>query len=71
MTADGNLSAWGQWQLDYRIVDLRAFVIVAYLHAGGYLGALAGLVLAIVYVRKRLARNRSAAPGAAADRPRA
>ncbi|MGC4007136.1 MAG: hypothetical protein QM811_30015 [Pirellulales bacterium] len=36
------------------LTDLPAFVIVAYLHAAGYLGALIGLILAIWYVKRRL-----------------
>ncbi len=42
------------------IEDPRGFVIVAYLHAGGYLGALLGLVLAIIYLRRSLVHNRQA-----------
>ncbi|HWY86370.1 MAG TPA: hypothetical protein VNX28_06585, partial [Gemmataceae bacterium] len=61
MTGDGNLGAWSNWREELGIEDLRAFAIVAYIHAAGYLGALAGLVLAIVYVRRCLARSRSAA----------
>jgi hypothetical protein len=71
LTRDGSLGAWSQWKHEFRIEDLRAFVIVAYIHAAGYLGALAGLVLAIVYVRRRLARSQSTAEfGAVANRPR-
>jgi hypothetical protein len=55
MTRDGDLSGWREAQEILAIDDLRAFVIVAYLHGAGYIGALVGLVLAIVYVRKSLA----------------
>jgi hypothetical protein len=61
--AGGDLSGWGEWQRTLELADLPAFVVVAHLHAGGYLGALAGLVLAVVYVRRSLSRSRqSAAP---------
>jgi hypothetical protein len=58
----GGLSGWYEWQQVLGIEDLRAFAIVAHLHAAGYLGALAGLILAVVYVRRCVARTRSAAP---------
>jgi hypothetical protein len=48
----GDLSGWAAWQKGLDLHDLPAFVIVANLHAGGYLGALAGVVSAIVYVRR-------------------
>jgi hypothetical protein len=48
----GDLAEWGEWQQFLELEDLRGFVIVAYLHAAGYLGALAGLILAIAYVRR-------------------
>ena len=53
------LDTWrdAQWALD--LEDLRSFVIVAYLHAAGYLGSLVGLVLAIWYVRNVIRRSRS------------
>jgi hypothetical protein len=63
MTGDGNLGAWYYWRQELGIEDLRAFIIVAYLHAAGYMGALVGLGLAIVYVRRCLARSHKAAPG--------
>ncbi len=52
-----DLAAWADWQRYLGIKDLAAFVTVGYLHAGGYLGAFAGLILAIVFVRRTLARN--------------
>jgi hypothetical protein len=67
VTRDGDLSGWDGWRQRLGLGDLRAFVIVAYLHGGSYLGALVGLVLAIVYVRRRLARQRRAAAGRAAS----
>jgi hypothetical protein len=53
-TRRSDLSSWSDLQRALEIKDLRAFVIVAYLHAAGYLGALFGLVLAVVYVRRCL-----------------
>jgi hypothetical protein len=70
MTRDGNLGGWHHWRQELGIEDLRAFVIVAYLHAAGYLGALVGLVLSIVYVRRCLARSHKAEPVATATRLR-
>ena len=58
-TSDGDFSGWSEVQQALAIKDLRAFVIVSFLHNAGYLGALVGLVLAIVYVRRYLARSRS------------
>jgi hypothetical protein len=67
VTRDGDFGAWEQWRNALGVEDLRAFVIVAYLHIGGYLGSLVGLVLAIVSVRKCLARWRREAAGAGAN----
>jgi len=61
VTRVSDLREWSEAQQALGIQDLRAFVIVAYLHFAGYLGALAGLILAIVYVRRCLARSRNAA----------
>jgi hypothetical protein len=58
MTAEGNLGASRPWSQALGIEDLRAFLIVAYLHNGGYIGAVAGLVLAIIYVRRCLTQCR-------------
>jgi hypothetical protein len=58
VTQSGDLGAWDHWRRSLELEDLRAFVIVAYLHAAGYLGALTGLVLAIAWVRRSLARSR-------------
>lgn len=51
---NGDLSAWSDWQEVLELEDLSGFVVVAHLHAGGYIGALVGLVLAVVYVRRAL-----------------
>ena len=54
----GDLSDWAEWQRLLTLRDVPAFVIVAYLHAAGYLGGLLGLAFAIVYVRRALSRQR-------------
>ncbi len=59
LTGRGDLSAWADWQRTLGLEDLPGFVVVAFLHAGGYIGALVGLVWAFVIVRRRLARFRS------------
>jgi hypothetical protein len=56
--ARGDLSDWKNWERSLDLQDLPAFVVVARLHAGGYLGALAGVVLAILYVRRQRTRTR-------------
>jgi hypothetical protein len=56
--SDG-LGNWRDAEKVLNLEDTRAFVVVAYLHGAGYLGALAGAALAIWYVRKALARARS------------
>lgn len=47
-----DLTPWQDWQTYFRLQDLRAFVIVAYLHRASYLGAVLGLLCAGVYVKK-------------------
>jgi len=49
-----DLSGWMHWQLELHLTDLRSFIIVAYLHAASYLGALCGVIGAVIYVRLRL-----------------
>src|SRR5262245_3154651 len=56
VTLSGDLSAWAGWQERLGLRDLRAFVIVAYLHVASYLGAVLGLACAVVSVRRSLAR---------------
>jgi hypothetical protein len=45
-------SAWEGLTSTLGILDLPRFVRVAYLHNAGYLGGLAGLVAAIIYLRR-------------------
>lgn len=57
---------WAQWRLDeagvawwagamrgFDVVDVQAFATVGYIHNGSYLGALVGLIWAVVWVRGR------------------
>jgi hypothetical protein len=48
----GDLSAWRGVQQNLQVVDVRGFVIVAFLHWAGYIGGLIGLIAAILYVRR-------------------
>ena len=45
-------SAWEDLAASLGIRDLPSFVRVAYIHNGSYLGALVGLVAAIIYLRR-------------------
>lgn len=60
VTNTTDLSQWRDLKLSLDIHDVRGFIIVDYIHAGGYLGALAGLILAILYVRRMKRRLESA-----------
>ncbi len=51
-TRYADLSIWSEIQQGLDLQDLRAFIIVSYLHTAGYVGALLGLILAIIYVRR-------------------
>ncbi|AWM38450.1 hypothetical protein C1280_16610 [Gemmata obscuriglobus] len=64
-TWDGDLRGWQHWRTEIGIEDLRGFAIVAQLHAGGYLGALAGAICAFIDVRRHRARaeGKGSAPG--------
>lgn len=53
VTRQSDLSSWSEFQRLLELNDLPGFVIVAYLHAAGYIGALVGLLLAIWYIRYR------------------
>jgi hypothetical protein len=55
-------SRWNDWRLARDLRDVRSFVIVAYLHAGSYLGGLLGLVCAGVSVRRGLRGIRRDSP---------
>jgi len=58
VTQSSDLNDWNHHQHALGIKDLPSFVIVAYLHLAGYVGALIGCLLAIVYVRRCVARSR-------------
>jgi hypothetical protein len=47
----GDLSEWDDWRERLSLVDVPGFVIVAWLHAAGYVGALVGVITGVVYVR--------------------
>jgi hypothetical protein len=51
-------SAWQRFASERGVMDLPAFVRVAYIHNAGYLGGLIGLVISMIYLRrlKRLAK---------------
>ncbi|HYV35363.1 MAG TPA: hypothetical protein VE988_06650 [Gemmataceae bacterium] len=59
----GDLSGWAEIQYLFDLQDLPGFIIVAYLHVAGYLGAAVGLVLAVVYVRRVAGRLKNNACG--------
>ena len=44
--ADADLSAWRYFSETLGVTDLRHFAQVGFIHSGGYLGALVGLVIA-------------------------
>jgi hypothetical protein len=54
--ARGDLAGWEDWRQMLDLQDLPGFVVVARLHAGGYIGALAGVVLGFVYARQQRTR---------------
>jgi len=45
-----NLADWKEFKDAFKLQDLPGFVIVAYLHAASYLGALVGVIAACIYV---------------------
>ncbi len=51
-------SAWQDLASTLGVIDVAAFVRVAYIHYASYLGAVAGLIAAIIYLRK-LRKNRA------------
>lgn len=53
LAARGDLSRWSDFERQLRLTDLRRFVVVAYLHWAGYLGAALGLIAALIDVWKR------------------
>jgi hypothetical protein len=48
-----DISGWEEYQRSLGVVDLPHFVVVAYIHAAGYVGGLVGLVAAILIIRRR------------------
>lgn len=51
VTRGDDLSHWDDWRQALDIVDLRGFVIAAYLHYASYSGGLLGLLLALFDLR--------------------
>jgi hypothetical protein len=62
MRVHGDLASWSGWQADLGLRNLESFVVVAYIHDAGYAGALAGLLVAIAYVRRRRIGERISSP---------
>jgi hypothetical protein len=50
-------SAWQSFVTARGIIDLPSFVQVAYIHNASYMGALAGLIIALLYLRRVKQRN--------------
>ena len=46
------LAAWASWG-EVGISDVRSFALVAFIHEGGYLGGLAGLIGGLFFLRRR------------------
>ena len=49
---NADFSPWQDFASERGVTDLRNFVRVAYIHNASYLGALAGLIFAIFYLRR-------------------
>lgn len=47
------VSRWAVAVRGFDVVDAKAFAVVGYIHNGSYLGALVGLVGALIWVRRR------------------
>jgi hypothetical protein len=54
VTSDNKYADWEDWRERLALEDVAGFATVAWLHAAGYVGALVGLIAAIIYVRKQL-----------------
>lgn len=53
-TDAGSLERWRDIQHALDIEDLRAFMIVAFLHEAGYIGAVFGILIALIFVRRHV-----------------
>lgn len=60
---DADFSAWQGFVTRHGIQDLRAFVRVAYIHNASYLGGLIGLIIAIIYLRRRAGAHHAGCSG--------
>jgi hypothetical protein len=50
--AEVNASSWNGWRDRLDLHDPAGFAIVAWIHASGYIGALVGLIAAMLYIRR-------------------
>ncbi len=48
------LQSWQNWQESLDLTDLRSFAIVGYIHDGGYGGALIGLIVAAILLKRKI-----------------
>lgn len=62
-----DLDSWGHWRAGLGLRDLRAFVVVAWLHAAGYAGAAVGLGVAVVRIRRLHTRQADVLVGGRTD----
>jgi hypothetical protein len=51
--ASGDVSGWDRWRENLALDDVPAFVRVAWLHGGGYVGGAVGIVVAVLDARRR------------------
>lgn len=49
-----DLTSWRAWEVHLNLIDLPGFIVVAYLHWASYIGGLFGLMMAGIYVRRKL-----------------
>jgi hypothetical protein len=56
--ASRDVSGWREWTRSLWLADTPAFVVVAHLHWGSYVGGALGLVLAVTDARRRRSASR-------------
>lgn len=54
VTSENKYMDWEDWRERLSLEDVTGFATVAWLHAAGYVGAIVGLIAAIIYVRRQL-----------------
>ena len=52
-TQGNNIHSWDGWKNSAELLNIRSFAIVGCIHNGSYLGGLAGLILALIYISKK------------------